>query len=59
MAKVNHDLENYETAKKLYAHLRTRDPDLAQQFAYLDLKEESSTRSSNASGSTTVVAWNE
>jgi tetratricopeptide (TPR) repeat protein len=59
VARVNHDLENYETAKKLYAHLKTRDPDLAQQFAYLDLKEGGSTRASNASGSKAEVAWEE
>jgi tetratricopeptide (TPR) repeat protein len=47
-AKTNHDLEKYDTAKKLYAELKAKDPDLAAQFAYLDLKEDGATRAANA-----------
>jgi tetratricopeptide (TPR) repeat protein len=59
VARVNHDLENYDTVKKLYADLKARDPDLAQRFAYLDLKGEDATRAANIAGLIGVVVWEE
>jgi ABC-type oligopeptide transport system substrate-binding subunit/tetratricopeptide (TPR) repeat protein len=59
VAKVNHDLENYFAAKKFYAELKTRDPDLAMKFAYLDLKGEEAARSAEVSGMAGTVVWQE
>jgi tetratricopeptide (TPR) repeat protein len=59
VAKANHDLENYGTVKKLYAELKARDPDLAQQFAYLGLKGEEATRAADVGGVSGVVVWEE
>ena len=59
VAKVNHDLENYFAVKNLYAELKVRDPDLALQFAYLDLKGEEATRAADAAGVNGVVVWEE
>ena len=59
VARVNHSLENYSIAKQAYAQLQTVDPDLAQKFAYLDLRGEEATRAANASGLQKVVVWQE
>jgi Tfp pilus assembly protein PilF len=59
LARVNHDLEHYGTVEKLYAELKARDPDLAQRFAYLDLKGEEATRAANVAGANGVVVWEE
>ncbi len=59
VAKVNHDLENYYQVKKMYAALKTRDPDLAQKFAYLDLKGDEATRAAEIRGVSGVVIWEE
>jgi hypothetical protein len=59
VAKANHDLENYFQARKVYAELKEKDPDLAMKFAYLDLKGEEATRSAEISGVQGVVVWEE
>lgn len=59
VAKASHDLENYFAAKKAYTELKARDPDLALEFAYLDLKGEEATRAANAAGVNGVVVWEE
>ena len=59
VAKIDHDLENYGDVKRLYAALKAKDPDLAAQFAYLDLKGEESTRAADAAGVNGVVVWEE
>jgi len=59
VAKASHDLENYFAAKKAYSELKARDPDLALEFAYLDLKGEEATRAANAAGVNGVVVWEE
>ena len=59
VARANHALENYSIAKQAYAQLQTLDPDLAQKFAYLDLRGEEATRAADASGLQKVVVWQE
>jgi tetratricopeptide (TPR) repeat protein len=59
VARANHDLENYGTVKELYSRLKESDPDLALQFAYLDLKGEEATRAADAAGVNGVVVWEE
>ena len=59
VARANHSLENYSIAKKAYAQLQTVDPDLAQRFAYLDLRGEEATRAADAGGQQKTVIWQE
>jgi tetratricopeptide (TPR) repeat protein len=59
VAKASHDLEDYFRTKKAYAELKLLDPDLALQFAYLDLKGEESTRAANEAGVNGIVVWEE
>ncbi len=59
VAKASHDLEDYFRVKKVYAELKAKDPDLALQFAYLDLKGEEATRAANVAGVSGVVVWEE
>ena len=54
---MNHDLENYYQVRKTYGELKKRDPDLAVQFAYLDMKGEEATRAAEISGVREVVVW--
>jgi tetratricopeptide (TPR) repeat protein len=59
VAKASHDLEDYFRTRRIYADLKALDPDLAGQFAYLDLKGEESTRAADASGQGRRVVWEE
>ncbi|MGA2611867.1 MAG: tetratricopeptide repeat protein [Spirochaetia bacterium] len=59
VAKVNHDLENYYQVKKMYTALKSKDPDLAEKFAYLDLKGEEATRAAEIRGVSGVIIWEE
>ncbi len=59
VAKASHDLEDYFRVRKVFAALKERDPDLAMQFAYLDLKGEEATRAANVAGVGGVVVWEE
>jgi tetratricopeptide (TPR) repeat protein len=57
VARANHALENYSLAKKAYADLQVADPELAQRFAYLDLRGEEATRAADQSQVKGVVLW--
>ena len=57
VARVNHDLENYYQVRKVYAVLKSKDPELAAKFSYLDLKGEEATRAAEISGVNEVVLW--
>jgi len=59
LARANQETENYGAAKKYYAQLKTVDPNLAQQFAYLELKGEEATRAADISGANEVIVWAE
>jgi tetratricopeptide (TPR) repeat protein len=59
VSKVNHDLENYFAVKKAYGELKKLDPDLAVQYAYLDLKGEEATRAGEIGGVRGGVVWEE
>jgi transglutaminase-like putative cysteine protease len=59
VARANHSLENYSIAKKAYADLEAKNPELAQRFAYLDLRGEEATRAADANGVRKVVIWQE
>ncbi|MBA7484183.1 MAG: tetratricopeptide repeat protein [Spirochaeta sp.] len=59
LARVSHELENYGLVRKSYARLKSVDPDLAEQFAYLDLRGEEAARAAEMSAVTEVVVWEE
>jgi tetratricopeptide (TPR) repeat protein len=59
VARANHALENYSIAKQAYADLQKVNPDLAQQFSYLDLRGEEATRAADAAGQRGMVVWSE
>ena len=59
VARANHALENYGVAKVAYDKLKTQDAALAQQFAYLGLKGDESTRAADIAGVNDVVVWGE
>ena len=53
------ELENYGTTKKAYDKLKEIDPDLAMQFAYLELRAEDVARAAEISRIKEVVVWEE
>jgi tetratricopeptide (TPR) repeat protein len=59
VARANHEIENYATAKKAYADLKGINPELAQQFSYLDLRGEEAARAADLSQVKGVVVWEE
>ena len=59
VARANHELENYGSVREAYDKLRAIDPDLAIQFAYLDLRGEEAARAASMAGVKEVVIWDE
>ena len=59
LARVYHDTENYGLVKEAYDRLKNLDPDLAQQFSYLDMKGEEATRAADVTGVREVMVWGE
>jgi tetratricopeptide (TPR) repeat protein len=57
VARTSHDLENYFQAKQVYAELKKVDPDLAQQFSYLDLRGEEASRAADIAGVKGFIPW--
>ena len=58
-ARMNHELENYEAAEKIYFKLREKDPALAAKYAYLDLKGDEGTRAADVAALKETVYWEE
>ena len=59
IARTNHELENYGTARKIYSKLKTVDKNLAMQFSYLDLRGEEAVRAAETGNLKEVVLWEE
>jgi tetratricopeptide (TPR) repeat protein len=59
LARVDHALEDYESARGAYGRLRDIDPSLASRFAYLESRGEESARAAEATGMGGVVIWEE
>ena len=59
VARVNHDMENYGTVKKHFDTLKKLDPDLAAQFAYLEMRGDDVARASEAARIKEVMVWDE
>jgi Flp pilus assembly protein TadD len=59
LARASQEAENFGAVKKYYGLLKQADPDLAQQFAYLELKGEEATRAAEVSRANEVIVWAE
>jgi tetratricopeptide (TPR) repeat protein len=59
LTRVNYKLGNYDAAKKTYSRLKSIDPDLAQDFSYLESAAQSGSRASLMSGVNERVLWEE
>lgn len=59
IARVNHDLENYGEARAAFAQLKDVDPDLAERFAFIDLRGEEASRAAAASQAKGEMLWAE
>lgn len=59
LARVNHEMENYGLVAKLYARLKSIDPDLALKYSYLDLKGEEASRAAEIGRVKGAVIWEE
>jgi tetratricopeptide (TPR) repeat protein len=59
LARANHELQNYGIVKTEYDELRTLNPELANQFAYLRLQGDESTRAAEASQAAGTMVWEE
>jgi tetratricopeptide (TPR) repeat protein len=59
VARVDHDLENYGTARTAYRKLQEIDPGLAARFSYLDLRGDEAQRAAEAAGVREVLLWEE
>ncbi len=59
LARANHGLENYGSSKELYEKLKIIEPNLAAQFAYLDLRGTEATRAADMTGVMDTVVWSD
>ncbi len=59
IARASHELENYGTVRDAYEKLKVVDPDLAERFAYLDLRGEEASRAAEISKAKEVMVWDE
>jgi tetratricopeptide (TPR) repeat protein len=59
VARVNHKLENYGTAKQLYTRLKVIDPDLASQFSYLEMRGDDAARAADAGKAKEAMVWSD
>lgn len=57
LARVNQELKNYSDVKKSYDRLKTLDPAMAAQFAYLGEGTETGTRAANVESERTAITW--
>jgi tetratricopeptide (TPR) repeat protein len=57
LARVNQELQNYPDAKRSYDKLKTIDPTLAGQFAFLGDAKESGARAADVTTERKVILW--
>ncbi|MCF7929758.1 MAG: hypothetical protein K9L68_14175 [Spirochaetales bacterium] len=57
LAKVNHKLENYGSARDGWEKLKSLDPELAETFRYLNLMGEEAVRAARELEDRDVVVW--
>ncbi len=59
IARANHDIENYGTARRAYSQLQEVSPSLANRFAYLGLRGEEAARAAQAGDVEGVILWSD
>jgi tetratricopeptide (TPR) repeat protein len=59
ISRIHHELENYGMVRKSYSELKAVDANLAEQFAYLDLRGEEAARAAELSELKETVVWDE
>ena len=59
VARIDHDLENYGTAREAYSKLKEINPNLAARFSYLDLRGNEAERAADVAQVKGVVLWEE
>ncbi len=58
-ARCNYEMENYGFVKQTMASVRAVDPELAERFAYLELRGDDSARASDITALKNTVIWGE
>lgn len=59
VARANHELENYGSARRSYKKLKALNPELANQYAYIDMGTDETTRASDAKKMRRQMIWDE
>jgi tetratricopeptide (TPR) repeat protein len=59
IARVHHQLGNYGMAKKSFDTVKSREPSLAEKYAYLEAQGEQGARAAEAGSAEGVVVWQE
>ncbi|MBU0955229.1 MAG: tetratricopeptide repeat protein [Spirochaetes bacterium] len=59
LARCNYDMENYGSVRQAYATIKTLNPQLAERYAYLEMRDESAARASAIAELKNTVAWEE
>jgi tetratricopeptide (TPR) repeat protein len=59
LSRTNHELENYGTARRLFARLKEVDSNLASRFSYLELRGEEAVRAADLGRVRNTVLWEE
>lgn len=57
MARANHEMENFATARKLHTELVTVNDDLAERFAYLGQRGDDSARAADVERTRSQMVW--
>ena len=57
LARVNLELKQYDEVKKNYDQLKTQDPNLAGQFAFLGSGSDAGTRAANIESERSAIIW--
>ena len=59
ISRAHHELENYGFATAYYERLQTGNPELADQFAYLQFRDSDTGRASDTATAKEVIVWGE
>ncbi len=59
IARINHELENYGSAREAFARVKQLAPAMAERFSYLDLRGEEAARAAETNQTKGVVLWEE
>jgi hypothetical protein len=57
IARVNHEIENYGSAKRAYETVERLDPALARRFSYLGLTQAESARAADTAAARSTILW--